>query len=57
MGPKAQEYQKRAEAADEMAHAAVSPDDRARWLDLARQWRELARQADQNNWGEKASPV
>lgn len=55
MGTKAEKYHKRAEAADEMARAAVSPDDRERWIDLARQWRELARQADQNKWEEGAS--
>jgi hypothetical protein len=52
MGSKAESYRKRVEAADEMAKSATDDNDRSRWSNLARHWRDLARHAEANRWGE-----
>ncbi|HEV2627904.1 MAG TPA: hypothetical protein VGV41_04600 [Pseudolabrys sp.] len=40
------DFQKLAEEAEQMAKTAASDPNRARWLDLAAQWRALAREAE-----------
>jgi hypothetical protein len=43
---KAEDFQKRAEEAEQMAKTAASDTSRTRWLELAAQWRDLAREAE-----------
>jgi hypothetical protein len=51
----ADEYRKRAEAADEMAARMVDDVLRQGFLDLARQWRALADQIDGRNRERKST--
>lgn len=48
--PRANDYRRRAEEADEMARTARDDAAKRTWADLAQQWRELARQANDNGW-------
>ncbi len=50
MSPKSEEYRRRAEEADEMARNARDLDLRQSYEDMARQWREMATQAERQRW-------
>jgi hypothetical protein len=50
MSAKADEYRRRAEEADEIARTAPDKEGRANWEAIARQWRDLARQAEEQRW-------
>lgn len=47
---RADDYRRRAEEADAIARTAPDEKGRATWEEIARQWRDLARQADEKRW-------
>lgn len=50
MSAKSEEYRRRAEQAEERARNARDLDLRQAYADIARQWREMAAQAERQRW-------
>jgi hypothetical protein len=47
---RAEEYRLRAKEAEEQANKVRDPGARQGFLDIARQWREMAEQAERHGW-------
>ena len=47
---RAEEYRLRAKEAEEQANKVRDPSAKQGFLDIARQWREMAEQADRHGW-------
>jgi hypothetical protein len=47
---KADDYRRRAEAADRYAKECPDPETRRAYEEIAQQWREMARHADLRKW-------
>jgi Family of unknown function (DUF6381) len=54
MGPKSEEFRAKARELEERAQSVVDPVAKSTLLDVARRWRTMARQVDQN--GSEAAP-
>jgi len=55
MTSKADEYRSRAEEADSVARIETDQVKKSQWESVARQWRELAKQADEKRFGRRLS--
>jgi hypothetical protein len=47
---RAEEYRRRAKEAEEQANKVRDPSAKEGFLDIARQWREMAEQAERQGW-------
>ena len=47
---RAEEYRKHAKEAEEQANKVLDPSAKQDFLDIARQWRKMAAQAERQGW-------